>query len=290
MKIQCVAPTRAQLGEGPVWDEARGLIWWLDIRGACLHRHEVATGRNEVQSLECRLTALALTQRNGFIACGDRGFVRLEVAEDLQVRLGEVLAAPQERPGNRFNDGKADARGRFWAGTMDDAERGPYGTLYRLDAVRGLERIRTGLAVPNGPCFLADGTVLITDSPQRLITALELDADGDPVAERTFAHFNAAQGFPDGMTVDAENHVWVAFWDGWCLRRLSPRGDIVAEVALPVQRPTCPVFGGADLNQLFITTAATGLTAAALARQPLAGALLRWQPPVRGRASARFRD
>lgn len=290
MKIQCVAPTRAQLGEGPVWDEARGLVWWLDIRSASLHRHDVATGRNEIQPLECRLTALALTHRNEFIACGDRGFVRLSVGADLRVHFGPIIAAPQERAGNRFNDGKVDERGRFWAGTMDDAELGAYGALYRLDAERGVERIRTDLSVPNGPCFLADGTVLTTDSPQRLITGIALDDDGEPIGERVFARFTAAQGYPDGMTVDADNHVWVAFWDGWCLRRLSPRGNIVAEVPLPVQRPTCPVFGGADLNYLYVTSASAGLTAAALARQPMAGSLLRCKPGVRGRVSARFRD
>jgi len=288
MQIKCVAAIGAQLGEGALWDSRRGIVWWLDIRAKILHGHHAQSGLNRAQALECRLTALGLADHDELIACGDRGFVRLSVAEDLRVSIREVIQTPQERPGNRFNDGKVDERGRFWAGTMDDAEDGAYGTLYRLDGNGVLRQMRTGMRVPNGPCFLADGTVLVTDSPHRRITALLLDAHGEPTAEREFARFTPDQGFPDGMTVDAEDHVWVAFWDGWCVRRLSPSGQIEAEIALPVQRPTCPTFGGADLQQLYITTASTGIAPEGLATQPLAGSLLRIDTDVRGRAPHRF--
>ncbi len=288
MQIECVAAVAARLGEGALWDAGRGILWWLDIRAATLHSHEAQSGRNRAQTLDFRLTALGLADGNELIACGDRGFVRLSVAADLRVMIRQVLQAPQERQGNRFNDGKVDARGRFWAGTMDDAEAGAFGSLYRLDGNGILKQIRTGMRVPNGPCFLADGTVLVADSAHRRITALLLDEHGEPVAEREFARFTKEQGFPDGMTVDAEDHVWVAFWDGWCVRRLAPNGRIVAEIALPVQRPTCPAFGGADLQQLYITTASTGIAPAGLAAQPLAGSLLRITPGVCGREPGRF--
>ncbi len=288
MQIECVAAVDARLGEGALWDSGRGILWWLDIRAAILHSHDAQSGRNRAQTLDSRLTALGLADRNELIACGDRGFVRLSVAADLRVMVSQVLQAPQERPGNRFNDGKVDGRGRFWAGTMDDAEAGDSGSLYRLDGSGILKQIRTGMRVPNGPCFLANGTVLVSDTPHRRITALLLDEHGEPAAEREFARFTKEQGFPDGMTVDAEDHVWVAFWDGWCVRRLAPNGRIVAEIALPVQRPTCPAFGGADLRQLYITTATTGIAAEGLAAQPLAGSLLRIDAGVRGREPGRF--
>lgn len=290
MQIHCAAAVRAQLGEGALWDPARGCIWWLDIRAATLHRHAVATGANHRQALECRLTALGLTQRNELIACGDRGFVRLRIADDFSVHFGEILATPPERIGNRFNDGKVDGHGRFWAGTMDDAEDAGHGSLYCLNASGTVKQVRTGITVPNGPCFLGDGTMLTTDSPRGCITAIRLDSAGNPLDERVFARFSAAEGYPDGMTVDADDHIWVAFWDGWCVRRLAPTGKVVAEISLPVQRPTCPVFGGSLLQQLYVTTASTGLSKGALNRQPLAGSLLRFEPGVQGRPPERFPD
>lgn len=288
MEIHCAASVRAALGEGALWDGARGLLWWVDIRSSRLHSHHVATGSNRSQPLDCRITAVGLTQGEDLVACGDRGFVRLSVSGDLRVSIAEVLAAPLERQGNRFNDGKIDDLGRFWAGTMDDSEAEAHGSLYRLDPDLRIRQIRTGMRVPNGPCFLSDGTMLITDSPLRTITAIRMDQVGEPVAEAAFARFTDKHGFPDGMTVDSEDHVWVAFWDGWCVRRLSPDGRIVAEVPLPVQRPTCPAFGGQDLRQLYITTASTGLSAEALESQPLAGNLLRIEPGIAGRPPGRF--
>lgn len=285
--IRCVSACGASLGEGPLWDPSRGLIWWVDIKLPTLHAHDVATGVNRAQALPSRLTALGLARDGGLVAIGDAGLVRLSVAGDLQVSTTEVIVGANLAPGIRFNDGKVDGAGRFWAGTMDDAERSACGVLRRIDG-RRVTTVRTDIGVPNGPCFFADGTLLTTDSSRGCISALTLDHEGNPVSERPFAQFTSSQGYPDGMTVDAEDHVWIAFWDGWCVRRLSRSGRIVAEIALPVQRPTCPVFGGAALDQLFITSATTGLSAPQLQSQPLAGGLLRLAPGVAGRDSHPF--
>lgn len=288
MQIRCVTTARARLGEGPLWDAARGLVWWLDIKEPAIHAHDVATGANHVQPLLFRLTALGLARNGQLIAAGDPGFVRLAVAQDLTVTVVQVLAVIDEPVGNRFNDGKIDPRGNFWAGTMDDAEKTAGGSLYRLRRDSQVSAMRSGMMVPNGPAFLADGTLLITDSARLLITAVTLDGSGEPVGERVFAHFHPAQGYPDGMTVDAADHVWIAFWDGWCVRRLSPAGDIVTEIALPVQRPTCPLFAGDALDQLYITSANIGLPQAALDQQPLAGGLLVLAPGTTGRTPEVF--
>jgi len=171
---------------------------------------------------------------------------------------------------------------------MDDAEREARGSLYRLDGPGQVTCVRQGIMVPNGPAFLSDGTMLATDSARGTIRALTLDGAGNPVGERLFAKFVPEHGYPDGMAVDADDHVWIAFWDGWCLRRLSPCGHVVAEIALPVQRPTCPVFGGPGLDRLYVTSAKAGLDQNALAAQPMAGGLLAFHPGVRGRAPSRF--
>ncbi|WP_447756658.1 SMP-30/gluconolactonase/LRE family protein [Sphingopyxis fribergensis] len=274
MTITAVSPAGAKLGEGALWDPDREILWWVDIKAPALHAHHVASGANHRQQLPFRLTALGLGHGRTLVASGDPGFVRLRVADDLSVSIGDVIATVDEPAGNRFNDGKVDGKGRFWAGTMDDAEEVARGSLYRLDPDGTVTTVRSGIMVPNGPAFLADGTMLVTDSAAQRITAVTLDASGSAVAESPFASFTPEQGYPDGMAVDAENHVWIAFWDGWCLRRLSPDGRIVREIPLPVQRPTCPAFGGRDLDRLYITSATTGLAPDALAQQPLAGALL----------------
>ena len=147
MKVQCVSAAGAQLGEGTLWDPARRCVWWVDIRSATLHAHNVAPGANHIQRLEHRLTALGHARAGGMVASGDQGFVRLEVAADLTVHVAAVLAQPREPAGNRFNDGKVDPAGRFWAGTMDDAEATARGSLYRLDA-HGLARVRTTSSCP----------------------------------------------------------------------------------------------------------------------------------------------
>lgn len=288
IEIRCIAPAGAILGEGPLWDADRGLIWWVDIKAPAIHAHHVESGANQRQPLDCRVTALGLCDGGTLIASSDKGFVRFRVAKDLSVSVAEVIATVAEPAGNRFNDGKVDPSGRFWAGTMDDAEQEARGALYRLDPQGRATCVREGIMVPNGPAFLSDGTMLTTDSARGTITAVTLDAAGYPVAERLFARFAPEQGYPDGMAVDADDHVWIAFWDGWCLRRLSHVGEIVSEIALPVQRPTCPVFGGAGLDRLYVTSATAGLDSGALAGQPMAGGLLTLDPGVRGQVPTRF--
>lgn len=286
MQVEPLSPPGALLGEGALWDAPRGVVWWVDIKRPALHAHEVATGRNHEQRLDFRITTLGLATEDCLVAAGDPGFMRLSVLPDFRVNVESVIATPQEPEGNRFNDGKVDAAGRFWAGTMDDSEQRSSGCLYRLERDE-FACVRTGIDVPNGPCFLDDGTMLTTDTARRVIHAILLDERGSPIAERLFASFDASQGFPDGMTVDAENHVWVAFWQGGCLRRLDPQGRVVREIALPVNSPTCPVFAHAGLDRLYVTSAAVGADPA----RPDApdGALLRLDVGVCGRPPPRFR-
>ncbi|MES2056025.1 MAG: SMP-30/gluconolactonase/LRE family protein [Pseudomonadota bacterium] len=288
-KVDCVADVRAVLGEGPLWDASRNLVWWVDIKGRALHRHDVISGTNESQPLGFRLTAIGLDTQGGLIGCGDPGFVQLAIDEPtLHVSVAMVLGRIDEPAGNRFNDGKVDPAGRFWAGTMDDAEERASGVLYRFDTAAAPVAIRTDIMVPNGPAFASPEIMYHTDSARQSIARTMLDAAGNVIDERVFAQFTPDQGYPDGMTVDVDGYLWIAFWDGWCVRRLSPAGDIVTEIDLPVRRPTCPVFGGPALDRMFVTSATVGLDAEALAAQPMAGGLLSFDPGVRGVAPARF--
>ena len=172
---------------------------------------------------------------------------------------------------------------------MDDTEEEAVGTLYRLRPDRSCEAVDSGYKVTNGPAFSPDGRTLYhTNSARQLIYAFALGEDGSVGERRELARFGEGDGYPDGMTVDSEGCLWVAFWDGWCVRRLSPDGERLREIALPVQRPTSCAFGGAGLDRLYVTSASIGLDAAALAMQPCAGGLLLLEPGVTGIAAVPF--
>lgn len=156
---------------------------------------------------------------------------------------------------------------------MDDAEKDATGAWWRLDASGAAERVDEGYRVTNGPAFdAARGRVYLTDSARRRVYVGT--SDGARLGPKTvWREFDEIHGYPDGMTVDSDGGVWIAFWDGGCVRRLSPEGDIVQEIALPVPRPTSVCFGGEDLDKLFVTSARVGLAEAALDAAPSSGGL-----------------
>ena len=267
----CVVAGGDLLGEGPVWVASEQALYWLDIKGLKLNRYDPTTGESRSWPTPFRIGSIAPRATGGFVGGGERGLVLIDAA----ITRFDVFADPEPHlPGNRFNDGKLDPFGRFWAGTMDDAEERATGALYRLDADLSWSRRDDGYQVANGPAFSPDGRFLYhTDSAARTIYRFDLDADGGLTGKRSSARFHQADGHPDGMTVDRDGCLWVAFWDGWCVRRLSPEGVTVALLPLPVQRPTSCAFGGPGLDRLFVTSATIGLDQAARAAQPLAGGL-----------------
>jgi sugar lactone lactonase YvrE len=280
-----IAPVEATLGEGPVWVERDQALWWVDIKAPAIFRWSEAGGVDRFTP-PLWIGSLAPAARGGFVAGTERGLFRADPAAGLY----EAIADPEALiPDNRFNDGKVDRSGRFWAGTMDNREEDARGSLYRLDPDLSWRVIDDGYMVTNGPAFSPDGrTMYHTDSAKRLIYAFDLDASGDAFRRRAFASFREEHGHPDGMTVDAEGCLWVAFWNGWCLRRLSPDGEVLQVVDMPVERPTSCAFGGPALDRLFVTSARIGLSENALAVQPLAGALFMLNTNVRGIADRAF--
>lgn len=277
-EITCLAAVGATLGEGPVWDARQQALFWVDIPERRLFRWSAAEGARQID-LADHLCSIVPRAAGGFVGAGYRGFVAL--SDDLA--LAPIGNPEPELPGNRFNDGKLDRQGRFWAGTMDRAETADSGSLYRLDPDLGWARIDTGYRVTNGPAFSRDGRTLFhTDSARQTVYAFDLAADGTATNRRVHLQFGPGDGYPDGMTVDAEDCLWIAFWDGWCIRRFAPTGAKLAEIALPVQRPTSCAFGGAELDQLFITSASRDLSPAQRSAQPQAGGLFMIHPGVSG--------
>ena len=277
--VQCIADVHAVLGEGPVWVAREGALYWTDINARKIYR---LGDDGEVRGWPTpfRVGSLAPRVNGGFIAGTDDGIAAI----DLPTETFEILLKPEENlPGNRFNDGKVDRRGRFWAGTMDDQERRASGTLYVLEPGLNLSAVDDGYFVTNGPAFSPLGeTMYHSDSSRQITYAFDIGPDGTASNRRIFRQFSKGDGYPDGMTVDREGCLWIAFWDGWCVRRYSPAGEWLETIRVPVQRPTSCAFGGPELDRLYVTSASRDLDAAALAMQPNAGGVFMLLPGVQG--------
>ena len=284
--MECIANVGAVLGEGPVWVVREGALYWVDIPQKKVFRWNEVDGIriNEMADHVCSIVPRV---SGGFVGGGYDGMIAI----DADFSISSIAEPDAEAAGgrNRFNDGKVDRQGRFWAGTMDRTEQLATGSLYRMDIDLSWTQIDSGYRVTNGPAFSPDGqTFYHTDSALQRIYAFNLGLDGNVSDRRIFAQFGEGQGYPDGMTVDAEGCLWVAFWDGWCIRRLSPSGEIVDEIATPVGRPTSCAFGGPELDELFITSASRELSSDEFAAQPLAGGLFRTRPGMIGIAERAF--
>lgn len=285
-EARCVWQARALLGEGPLWSPRQDAVYFVDIRGSRILRHGLSDNSQagwDLDDAACWLVESA--DGDGFIAgLRSRRVVRLRL-EPGQATVAEVIARIEpDMPGNRLNDGKADRQGRLWVGSMDDAEEAPAGSFYRIDGDGSVTRVDQGYTVANGPALSPDGrTIYHTDSAARTVYAFAIGADGGLSGKRVHIRFTEADGYPDGMTCDAEGGLWIAHWDGARVSRFRPDGTLDRAIALPVSRVTSCVFAGPDLDRMFITTAAYGRD-----EEPLAGALFECDPGVRGLPACGF--
>ena len=272
---RCIQPAGALLGEGVLWSRREQALYWVDILGRQLHRFDPATESAARWSFAEELSALAeRADAPGLIMTLRRGFALFDPASADEPRY---LHQPETAlPGNRFNDGKCDAQGRFWAGTMDFACKAPTGALYRYDADGSCTRHDAGFAVTNGPTWSADGrTLYFNDTVNGRIYAYDFDAEAGALSNKRLWHsFAAGDGVPDGMTTDAAGRLWIAHWDGACVSCHDPVSAAeLCRVLLPTRQVTNCAFGGPHMRTLFITTARGGLTAEQIEAEPLAGGL-----------------
>jgi sugar lactone lactonase YvrE len=277
------------LGESPVWHPDEGALWWCDIPGQQLHRWHGASGTHRQWALDAEPGCIAPLPGGDWLLAMRDGLWCFAPATGQRTRLAE---APYDSAQERFNDGKADAQGRLWVGTIYEPREPARAALYRF-AVGKLERMAGDITVSNGLAFSPDGrTMYWSDTKAHTIHAFDFDGhDGSLSRQRVFARFPARQpgqdlgaygGRPDGAAVDVEGGYWVAMFEGQRLLRLSPGGEVLTEVSLPVRCPTMPCFGGADLRTLFVTTARDKRPADELAAQPWAGCVLRLRVDVPG--------
>lgn len=282
-----------QLGEGLCWSPRDEAIYWVDILGRSLMRLHVESGERRTWHFEETVSAVAeRADAPGLVISLQRELAFFDPATDVLQRLGEV--EPQH-PGNRFNDGKCDAQGRFWACSMDFGCTEPTGSLYRMEMVQGEPRVScawaAGFPVVNGPAWSRDGrTLWLNDTARNRIHALDFDPAGGEVSNpRVWLRLSREDGLPDGMTTDADGRLWIAHWGGSCVTCHAPGdGRELARIALPALNVTNVCFGGPDMRTLFVSTASTDLTPQQKAEQPHAGALFAVETNATGVPPHRF--
>ncbi|MFA6153748.1 SMP-30/gluconolactonase/LRE family protein [Mesorhizobium sp.] len=286
-EVFCVVDCANKLGEVPVWDVGEQALYWVDIEGCLLQRFHPGSGETRTWRLPERVASLALRVAGGIVLALASGFAFF----DPKTGAIERLAAPEaDKPSNRFNDGKCDRRGRFWAGTMDDSLKNRTGGLYRLDPDLSCTTMEEGIGISNSLAWSPDDrTFYFADTLIRTIFAYDFDLEHGAIANRrVFTDCTGQPGNPDGSTIDAQGFLWNAQWDGWRLVRYAPDGRVDRIVPLPVQKPTSCMFGGPDLSTLYVTSAIWDLSTEALKQQPHAGGILALDVGVRGLPEPRF--
>lgn len=284
---RCVWNAEASLGEGPVWCADERALYWVDIERPAILRLATADGRTDEYPMPEAIGCIAFREQGGLVAGFQSGFAFV----DLELGTVTPIADPEEDlPGNRFNDGKCDARGRFWAGTMDGACRQPTGALYRLDPNGNVHRMDDGYVITNGPAWSPDGRTLYhNDTMRRTVFAFACDPETGTIDDkRVFVRITEDDGYPDGMAVDSDGGLWLAHWGGSRVTRFTPKGRVDRVVRLPASQVTSCTFGGSDLRTLYVTTARIGLDAATLLDQPLAGGLFAVAVDIPGLPAHRF--
>lgn len=273
----CLWPAAATLGEGVLWDAAAGRVWFVDIKGRRIHRCAADGSERRSWDAPGQVSFIVPASGGGMVCSLDDGLYRFDEASGGFALLARVEA---DLPGNRFNDGHVGADGALWFGSMDDAEARPSGVLYRFDGAR-VARMDDGYIITNGPAISPDGRTLYhTDTLLKRVYAFDLAPDGSLSGKRLFVEL--ADGYPDGMAVDAAGCLWVATFGGWRIDRFDAAGGKLGEVRFPCANVTKLAFGGGDLCTVYASTARKGLSSEELAAQPLAGGLFSFRVETPG--------
>lgn len=278
--MECIWDARAIIGEGTIYSPRDRAVYWVDIRGMKLFRLPLDGGRRQTWQFDEPIGWVVERNSGGLIAGLKSGLhhVSLEPFE-----VTPLLNPEPDMPDNRMNDAGVDRLGRIWAGTMDDAEARPSGSLYRIDEDLNCLQMDSGYVVTNGPVFDPSGDILYhTDSMTREIYAFDVDNDGQLANKRVFVRFAVEDGVPDGMSMDTDGCLWVAHWGGGLISQFDASGTRLRSIEVPVHNVSNVCFGGDALDRMFASSARKGLSAEQLAEKPLGGGLFELDPGARG--------
>ena len=281
MQAKLILDAKATLGEGPAWDSKTQTLYWLDIL-----EKRIYSGTRILAELDDLICCLA-PRKNGNLILGVRlGFADLN-PDSVQLTF---LAALDEPPTNRLNDGKCDPAGRFLAGTMDMNEKDPNGALYSFDGKQAT-RLLDGITISNGLAWSVDHkTFYYIDTPTREVKAFDYDlATGQIANPRMAIYVPESLGWPDGMTSDTDGNLWIAIWGGAQVTKWNPNtGKLLEQISVPALHTSSCVFGGKDMNELYVTSARVGMSEADLKKYPLSGGLFKVVTKVEGMRTFEF--
>ena len=274
-------------GEGVLWNDLDGRLWWTDIHGRKLWWLEPGAGKSGSIAMPDRVCCFAPRRSGGFIVAFAKSVAFFDPASG---SVSHIFSFEADQPDTRLNDGRTDRQGRFIAGGMNEGSGAPSSAVIRVDPDGSATTIISGVSCANSTCFSPDGRrMYFADSPVREIWVYDYDIDkGAPSARRVLIDLKREPGVPDGSCVDAEGAVWNAVWEGRRLVRVLPDGTVDRVVEIPTLKPTCCAFGGADLATLYVTTSRLDSTPEQLAAEPFAGSLFSFRPGVRGVPDAAF--
>lgn len=279
---ECVQRIAATCGESPMWSVREQALYWTDNLGAVIHRLDPESGSAQNFVLGQNVMGIGLRKRGGLVLALAKQLAFYEPGGELELLMG----VEYDQPHNRFNDGKVDRRGRYWAGTMNDVDwDAPSGSLYRLDPSLGLSHLRGAVVCANGVGWSPDDrTFYFGESFRYAIFAYDFDSDAGVLsARRVFATVDRSSGaFPDGLTVDVEGGIWSVQNGAGRVVRYAPDGEVTHAVEMPLPQPTSCIFGGRDLDVLYVTTSRQNMTPELLRRYPLSGSVFAVRPGVSG--------
>ncbi len=279
---------KADLGEGPAWDSRNETLTWVDIHAGDVHVFHPDSGLDHCIPVGEYVGCAAPRHSGGLMLALQSGFATMDLTTEKVIPLG----LPRDIPAHhRFNDGKCDPAGRFLAGSMNDLEITPTGSLYSMAPDGTCRILLEGLGTSNGLAWSPDyGTLYFIDTPTRLVRAFDYDISSGEIANpHTAVSIPEEFGWPDGMTSDMEGMLWVALWGGTSLTRWNPgNGKLLEKIPLPSLNVSCCVFGGADLADIYVTSARTGMSTDQLKKFPLSGGLFRIKTPFTGMPTFEF--